>query len=97
MKEEKSSTSTHFNETSEIISCREKCTAALGDRGEVVKEDGVVEVAAAVEPDGLLERDDGRNVALVKRLLGLLHIEVEVGHVRGVVLGVVELEEYLEF
>mmetsp|Transcript_22573 Transcript_22573/g.64946 ORF Transcript_22573/g.64946 Transcript_22573/m.64946 type:complete len:214 (+) Transcript_22573:291-932(+) len=62
--------------------------AALG--GQVLPEQGVVQMAAAVEFHRSLQSDDGRNVTGRYGGIELLKGGVEVGHVRVVVLGVVQ-------
>mmetsp|Transcript_21286 Transcript_21286/g.50234 ORF Transcript_21286/g.50234 Transcript_21286/m.50234 type:complete len:270 (+) Transcript_21286:127-936(+) len=59
-------------------------------RRQVLPEQGVVEVASAVEFERSLQSDDGRNVTGRCDGIELLQSSVEVGHVRVVVLGVVQ-------
>jgi hypothetical protein len=53
----------------------------------------MVDVAATVELDGLLQRDNGRHVTLLLSLLQLVNAHVEVGDVGLVVLAVVGLHD----
>ena len=62
-------------------------------RAQVLPEDGVVEVAAAIELDGALEADGRGHVALGRGLGELLLGHVEVVDVGGVVLAVVQLHD----
>ena len=66
---------------------------ALTRRGKVLPEDGMVDVAASVELDGALQGYHRGDVPLQLRLSVLLHRRVEVGDVRLMVLGVVQLHD----
>jgi hypothetical protein len=67
--------------------------AALGGGREVLPEEGVVDVAAAVEVDEGLQGDLGGDVVLLLGLCDLLAEVVERGHVGVVVVLVVELHD----
>ena len=60
---------------------------------EVLPEDGVIDVPAAVESNGGLESDGGGDVSLRQRLRSLLLGDVEIVDVGGVVLGVMQLHD----
>ena len=68
-------------------------TAAVLGRGEVLPEERVVDVAAAIKVDGLLEGDGRLDVLLVECVGELLLGGVEAVDVRLVVLGVVQLHD----
>ena len=73
---------------------RQRTLGWLGPaRTQVLPEDGVVEVAAAIELDGALEADHGGHVANGHGLGELLLGHVEVTDVGGVVLAVVQLHD----
>ena len=62
--------------------------------GEVLPEDRVQHVARDVEGQRLFEADDGPEVVLVAGRGELLERRVRTGHVGGVVLVVVQLEDF---
>ena len=73
---------------------RQRTLGWLGPaRTQILPEDGVVEVAAAIELDGALEADGRGHVALGRGLGELLLGHVEVTDVGGVVLAVVQLHD----
>ncbi len=74
------------------LTISEVSTSLVGG-DQVLPENGVVQMSAAVELDDLLEGNDGRDILLGLGLDELAERSVEVGHVGVVVLGVVDLHD----